>query len=302
MIDAIGDLGPGDLSPVLDIETSDGMSLTTVVNNARIWLDRVEAATGRTPIIYAASGFWNTLPNTAQFERYPLWVANYGVTCPDVPSPWDSWDMWQYSDSGSVSGVAGGVDSNLFNGTLEELMAFAGGEQLPIEVYWTRLVDGSYDLRALASPEIVRVEYRVDGYPIGGATLAEGSNFPDNYAFTVSSTERLFEVIGYDATDVPIGRGVGLMDVTPDMGVFIKQLGDSIYEIGLERAPSAVAAIEVEVDGQFLLVDATEGDSRSERKAVRSTFSTLGEREFAISTFNADGSLRGTLYRTFVLE
>jgi hypothetical protein len=83
--------------------------------------------------------------------------------------------------------------------------------------------------------------------------------------------------------------------------VFIRQAGDKIYEIGLERAPSGVAAIEVRADG-FLLVDGVSGKSRSSRLAVKSTFGTLGERNFALTTFNADGSKRGTLKRTFTLK
>jgi hypothetical protein len=44
------------------------------------------------------------------------------------------------------------------------------------------------------------------------------------------------------------------------------------------------------------------GSTKSSRLAVQPTFNQLGKREFAISTFNADGSKRGTLYRTFTLE
>jgi hypothetical protein len=35
---------------------------------------------------------------------------------------------------------------------------------------------------------------------------------------------------------------------------------------------------------------------------VRSRFTLLGERQFSIRTYNSDGSLRGTLRRTFTLR
>jgi lysozyme len=127
LISKIGTLGPGDLAPVIDVETADGVSGSTVVKNVRAWIDRVKSKTGMDPIIYCASGFWNTLPNTAQFAANTLWVANYGATCPSMPSTWKHWSIWQYSESGSVSGVSGGIDLDVFNGTLTDLQALATG-------------------------------------------------------------------------------------------------------------------------------------------------------------------------------
>lgn len=170
-----------------------------------------------------------------------------------------------------------------------------------VEVYWSRDADGTYQLRALAPAEVVRVEYRVDGFVIGGATRADGSNFPDTYRFSTETSEREFEVTGYDAAGDEIGLGVGLLDVTAGTGVYIKQMGRRLYEIGLERPPAGVAAIEVRADG-WLLTDSESDATRSTRRAVRSTFSQLGERSFELRTFNADGTLRGTLRRTFTLR
>ena len=107
--------------------------------------------------------------------------------------------------------------------------------------------------------------------------------------------------MGFDADDQRVGHGVGLLDVTAGTGVYIKQMGRRLYEIGLERAPAGVAAIEVRADG-YLLTDAVAGTTRSARGAVRSTFNQLGSRQFTITTFAADGAVRGTLRRTFTLE
>jgi hypothetical protein len=175
------------------------------------------------------------------------------------------------------------------------------GGDVAIEVAWQREVDGSYTLRAVADPAVVRVEYDVDGYRVGEITRAASADLAVVYTFDVERAERKLEVRGFDAAGAPIGRGLGLLDVTADTGVVIRQVGRRNYEVGLERAPAEVAAVEVRADG-FLLTDATSGTTRSTRGAVRSMFNQLGARSFEITTFAADGTVRGTLRRTFTLE
>jgi lysozyme len=131
LLSKIGTLGAGDLPPVIDVETADGVSTTKVVSAVKIWIDRIKAKTGVDPIVYSASGFWNTLPNTAQFASNILWVANYGATCPSVPSTWKKWSIWQYSETGSVSGVTGGIDLDVFNGSLADLQALTVTGTMP---------------------------------------------------------------------------------------------------------------------------------------------------------------------------
>lgn len=302
MIDALGELGPGDLPPVLDAETTDGVSGSAVVSAMRTWLDRVEDATGRVPMIYASSGFWTTLPDTSEFSRYPLWVANWEVSCPEVPSPWGDWALWQTADDGWVDGISGPVDLDVFDGTMADLEALAGVPGLPLDIAWTRLSDGSYTFTTGAPSEVSSVEVTVDGYLIGAADRGDGPDFPVNYTFTLAKDQRQVEVAGFDANGDRVARGIGLLDVTAGTAVFVRQAGEDTYEMGLERAPSAVGSIEVVVDGVWVLTDDVSGTARPTRLAVRHTFSTLGAREFAISTFDAGGSYRGTLRRTFVLE
>lgn len=125
LLSKIGTLGAGDLPPVIDVETANGQPLGAVAPAVRAWVDRVKAKTGRDPIVYSASGFWNTLPNRSQFAPDTLWVANYGASCPSMPDSWSKWSFWQYSESGSVPGVSGGIDLDQFNGTLAQLQALA---------------------------------------------------------------------------------------------------------------------------------------------------------------------------------
>src|SRR5262249_29965707 len=55
----------------------------------------------------------------------PLWVANYTSGCPKIPAPWTNWVFWQYSESGTTPGLTHAVDMDVFNGTFEQLKAFA---------------------------------------------------------------------------------------------------------------------------------------------------------------------------------
>ena len=121
--------GAGTLPPVLDLETTGGLSpaeLRTWVSN---WLTTTETLTGRTPILYFSSYFWiDHLGNSTAFTRYPLWVAHYTTaSAPIVPGGWRSWTFWQYTSSGRLSGIAGNVDMNRFHGTGAQLAALANG-------------------------------------------------------------------------------------------------------------------------------------------------------------------------------
>ncbi|MBI5497228.1 MAG: SH3 domain-containing protein [Deltaproteobacteria bacterium] len=122
-IEAAGGLADDDLGVVLDLESTDGMSAATVVARAKVWLQRVEEATGRRPMVYTAAFMSSVIGNN--FRDYPLWVANYGATCPVMPSGWSQWAIWQYSDSGRIPGLTGNFDVNVFNGDEDALRAFA---------------------------------------------------------------------------------------------------------------------------------------------------------------------------------
>ena len=128
LLATMGPLLPGDLPPVLDIEDHGGLSASALAAEAARWLDHVEAAIGRKPLIYTGKYFWQDHVGSDAFAEHPLWVAQWGVTCPDLPSPWARWTFQQTSATGSIAGVGGDVDTDLFNGTLAELGALAATE------------------------------------------------------------------------------------------------------------------------------------------------------------------------------
>lgn len=113
-------LAPGDLPPVLDVEVTGGVANAQIWSGVSTWLQIVEQETKRQPILYTAPGFWNTHQPDLTLARYPLWLADY-ATQPTLPTGWTSWLFWQHSQTGTVAGVTGSVDLDIFNGTLEQL-------------------------------------------------------------------------------------------------------------------------------------------------------------------------------------
>src|SRR5207249_4682186 len=132
-----GKLGVGDLPPVLDMETNDGQSDATVIARAKTWLAHVHSVTGRTPIIYSSPGYWSSIGNP-NLSQYILWVAHWQTQCPTTPSGWTSWDFWQTADNGSVPGISGAVDLDLFNGTKAALDALAAPPKPPADMAITK--------------------------------------------------------------------------------------------------------------------------------------------------------------------
>jgi GH25 family lysozyme M1 (1,4-beta-N-acetylmuramidase) len=117
---------PGDLPPVLDLETSGGLTVAQLSAWTSSWLTTVRALTGRQPMIYTYPSFWRSaMADSQAFHAYPLWIANWTTGQPSVPGHWPTYTMHQYSASGRVSGVAGDVDLDAFNGSTSALASFA---------------------------------------------------------------------------------------------------------------------------------------------------------------------------------
>jgi lysozyme len=115
----------GDLVPVLDLETANGLSPASLTTWAQTGLSQVSAATGVRPIIYTTPEFWSTsMSDTDWFAKNGyavLWIAHWTTASqPAVPAGgWagNGWSFWQHSSSGIVPGISGAVDLDRFNGS-----------------------------------------------------------------------------------------------------------------------------------------------------------------------------------------
>jgi GH25 family lysozyme M1 (1,4-beta-N-acetylmuramidase) len=118
--------GRGTLPPVLDLESTGGLSRSRLITWTSNFLKATEQLTGRVPIVYVSPAFWEDhLANSTAFHHYPLWIAHYGVSSPRVPGGWPAWTFWQTNSTGRVQGISGRVDSDLFNGDLTGLKKLA---------------------------------------------------------------------------------------------------------------------------------------------------------------------------------
>ena len=113
----------GDIIPALDIEETGGLSVQQLQGWVQAWVERVHSQLGVRPMVYASPYFWRTYMGDSRWfadHGYPLWIANWNVAVPDVPAnDWQGqgWNFWQWSSTGSVSGIPTAVDRDRFNGS-----------------------------------------------------------------------------------------------------------------------------------------------------------------------------------------
>jgi len=113
------ELRQGDLPPILDVEKTGSLSDMKLQADVLEWLKIVENHYGVRPIIYASYDFKRSHLNTPELNKYPFWVARYYKDELGYNGPWI---MWQYTDIGTIDGIKGKVDCNVFNGSLHDLL------------------------------------------------------------------------------------------------------------------------------------------------------------------------------------
>jgi lysozyme len=124
--------GLGELPPVADYELRAGAPpASQAALFLRVFCERVEANTGKRPIIYTAPFYWREFGNTDPYwRRYDLWIAHYTTApAPMATPPWAAWHFWQFTKKGPglTYGVSSHeIDLNYWHGTLEQLREFAG--------------------------------------------------------------------------------------------------------------------------------------------------------------------------------
>ena len=113
---------PGNLLPVLDLETSKGLDQQGITLWARRWVAEVRRLTGIIPLMYTSPYGWASRTGDSRAlarDGVPLWVAHWGVTSPLLPAgDWDGngWRVWQHTSDGHVAGIQGRVDLDVVRG------------------------------------------------------------------------------------------------------------------------------------------------------------------------------------------
>ncbi|MEM9555952.1 MAG: GH25 family lysozyme [Acidobacteriota bacterium] len=119
--------GPGDLLPAVDVEVVGHGTRPDWPTDLLRFLDLVEAELGARPIVYTGPKFWRihleSHSAAADIARSFLWLAEYGVDAPQVPSAWPTWQLWQWRGNAAVDGVEKDVDLSRLNDSLDGLDA-----------------------------------------------------------------------------------------------------------------------------------------------------------------------------------
>ncbi|MER5346996.1 lysozyme [Streptomyces mirabilis] len=121
------------LPPALDMEYNPydkkhkcyGLSKARIVSWIQGFSDELQRETGRRPVIYTTTHWWNTCTggSGAFAANHALWLARYdSADTGALPAGWSTWTFWQYDNSGTLPG-----DQNLFNGSMARLRQFAAG-------------------------------------------------------------------------------------------------------------------------------------------------------------------------------
>jgi lysozyme len=105
-------LKPGDLAPALDFEVVNGVPDEKLIDGLQQWLDEIEEHYGIRPIIYTNGSLYRRYIK-GNFDKYPLWIADYSNTHLNDYNP-DKLYIWQHSQSGWIKGIRGPVDINTF--------------------------------------------------------------------------------------------------------------------------------------------------------------------------------------------
>lgn len=112
IVEAVG-VGRGQLPLAVDVEEG-SPGVGPLVFTARLWecLKQLEADFGYKPVIYTRKSAWDRLTSQpAWVADYRLWLAAYSGP-PALPEKAVDWWLHQYSETGRVDGIEGGVDLN----------------------------------------------------------------------------------------------------------------------------------------------------------------------------------------------
>ena len=102
-----------DLLPIIDVERLSPWSPQQLRDSIKVFADLIEDYYGCKPLIYTSEKFFSSNLGRA-FADYPLFIAKYSNSQPNIGY---KWILWQFADNGlfkSVKGNGGRVDMSRF--------------------------------------------------------------------------------------------------------------------------------------------------------------------------------------------
>lgn len=182
------------------------------------WLQRVESKFGVRPFIYMDQSRLRSANWSAVFSRgYPLWLAKYdNLLDPPNVAP-NVAVMKQYTSNGSIDGVLGNVDLDVFYGNAQDLQAYCkSGTVFPAPSPISPPPRNPWDTlptlaQGMLNDNRVRSlqQFLHDNYPAYRQTCGELAPIAGNYATITACWVREFQrrsgITGPDANGSTVG-------------------------------------------------------------------------------------------------
>jgi len=129
-------IGETELLPILDVEKYGNQGILSQVNavaHIKSTLETINTLTERAVMIYTNKDSWQVITGNAPIiADYPLWVANWGVSSPNLPIGANNWVFWQWTNSYNIGGYIKGVDANYYNGDAAKFQEYLESIAIPI--------------------------------------------------------------------------------------------------------------------------------------------------------------------------
>lgn len=116
------------LPPVLDLEWNNHSncknthSREDILEKVRVMLDAMERHTGKVPVIYTDINFHRDILQGEHFDN-PFWLRSTAAE-PHHRYPGRQWLFWQWTQTGTMSGINTEVDRNAFFGSPDDWVTF----------------------------------------------------------------------------------------------------------------------------------------------------------------------------------
>ena len=116
-----------DCKLAMDFESFGDLSVSEINQIGLTFIREVETLSGKEAIVYSNTYTARTI-FSGELTKYPLWVAQYGVSNPTSNGKWDTWAGWQYTSTGRVDGINGYVDRDIFT---EDILLSKNNNPIP---------------------------------------------------------------------------------------------------------------------------------------------------------------------------
>ena len=169
-----------------------------------------------------------------------------------------------------------------------------------LNIQWGLIAPLTYEFYVDPSLCLDQIDIYVEGVRRGQMLLAV------DFGYTLIGFNEEAEGVEWEARGFLGGREVsssyGVIDVKrTGAGLFAKEVGALTFDMGVERPSAEVGSFSVTADG-YELTDTLTGLKRVTGEALRYRFQNTGRRTIVLTTYNANGTFRGTLTRTLTVR